>query len=297
MLPARPGARRRHSGRCHVVLIGGLAARSRLRPSAGSPCLRSSPCACGFPATASAAVSPLHHVVLIVGENTYYQQITPAHAPYLTGTIKPQAASMTNYHSFIRSSSLGEYIAIVSSQFTKSEANNDTPDVCHQTVPSLFQRRSPAAGRPAAAGCDRRTRETGGTFPKRPIQRQKPCRCRASSYRHGDSNSEAKPVWRRISLARAVSATAVNRAQPLFSGADFPPTFPQRIEVATYRLGPNGTTQALSGAGRASESGVRVGRVFGTRLHAEAGVAPRAGGNCAARDHSGATLAATQPFD
>ena len=37
--------------------------------------------------------------------------ITPAHAPYLTGTLKPKAAWLTNYHSFGKSSSLGQYIA------------------------------------------------------------------------------------------------------------------------------------------------------------------------------------------
>ena len=94
---------------------------------------------CGVPATAAAAVPRLQRLVLIVGENTSFRQITPAHAPYLTGTVKPAAAWMTNYHSFTRSSSLGEYIAMLSGQFTKCEANNDTPDVCHQNVPNLFQ--------------------------------------------------------------------------------------------------------------------------------------------------------------
>lgn len=94
---------------------------------------------CGVPATAAAAVPRLQRVVLIVGENTSFRQITPAHAPYLTGTLKPAAAWMTNYHSFTRSSSLGEYIAMLSGQFTKCEANNDTPDVCHQNVPNLLQ--------------------------------------------------------------------------------------------------------------------------------------------------------------
>jgi phosphatidylinositol-3-phosphatase len=95
--------------------------------------------AAGGSAASGTAVPRLHHVVLIVGENTSFRQITPAHAPYLTGTLKPQAAWMTNYHSFTRSSSLGEYIAIVSGQFTKCEANNATPDRCHQNVRNLFQ--------------------------------------------------------------------------------------------------------------------------------------------------------------
>jgi hypothetical protein len=89
-------------------------------------------------APASAAVPRLGHVFLIVGENTSYAQITPRHAPFLTGTIRPQGAWVTNDHSFTRSSSLGEYIAMVSGQFTRCEANNDLPDHCHQRAPSLF---------------------------------------------------------------------------------------------------------------------------------------------------------------
>jgi phosphatidylinositol-3-phosphatase len=84
-------------------------------------------------------VPALRHVVLIVGENTSYAQITARSAPYLTGTLKPRAAWMSGYRSFPKSSSLGQYIAMVSGQFTKCEANNDTPDRCHQDVPNLFQ--------------------------------------------------------------------------------------------------------------------------------------------------------------
>jgi phosphatidylinositol-3-phosphatase len=84
-------------------------------------------------------VPRLHRVVLIVGENTSFGQITPAHSPYLTGTVKPRAAWLSNYHSFTKSSSLGEYVAIVSGQFTRCEANNATPDRCHQNVPNLFR--------------------------------------------------------------------------------------------------------------------------------------------------------------
>jgi phosphatidylinositol-3-phosphatase len=87
---------------------------------------------------AAAPVPRLHHVFLIVGENTSFGQITPAHAPYLTGTIEPQAAWLTNYRSFTKSSSLGEYIAMVSGQYTKCEANNDLPDHCHQRIGNLF---------------------------------------------------------------------------------------------------------------------------------------------------------------
>jgi hypothetical protein len=87
---------------------------------------------------ARAAVPRFGHVFLIVGENTSYEQITPRHAPFLTETVKPQGAWLANDHSFVTSSSLGEYVAMVSGQFTRCEAHNDLPDHCHQRAPSLF---------------------------------------------------------------------------------------------------------------------------------------------------------------
>jgi hypothetical protein len=95
--------------------------------------------ALAFAAPARAAVPSVHHLVLIVGENTSYAQITARRAPYLTGTLKPQAAWLSNYHSFTKSHSLGQYIAMLSGQYTRCEANNDTPDRCHQNVPNLLQ--------------------------------------------------------------------------------------------------------------------------------------------------------------
>src|SRR5262245_16908417 len=93
----------------------------------------------GFAALpAQAGVPRFGHVFLIVGENTSYEQITPKHAPFLTGTVKPQGAWLTNDHSFVKSSSLGQYVAMVSGQYTKCEANNDLPDHCHQRVGNLF---------------------------------------------------------------------------------------------------------------------------------------------------------------
>jgi phosphatidylinositol-3-phosphatase len=89
-------------------------------------------------APASAAVPHFGHVFLIVGENTSYAQITPRHAPFLTGVVRPRAAWMTDDHSFIASSSLGEYVAMVSGQYTRCEAHNDLPDHCHQRAASLF---------------------------------------------------------------------------------------------------------------------------------------------------------------
>jgi hypothetical protein len=76
---------------------------------------------------------------LIIGENTSASQITAAHAPYLVNTLKPRAAWVTSYHSFTKSSSLGNYIAMTSGQFTKCEAHNDLPDKCHQKISNVYQ--------------------------------------------------------------------------------------------------------------------------------------------------------------
>jgi hypothetical protein len=89
-------------------------------------------------APASAAVPRLRHVFLIVGENTSVSQVTVRHAPYLTRTLRPRGAWLTNYHTFTRSSSLGQYIAMVSGQFTRCEANNALPARCHQAAPNLL---------------------------------------------------------------------------------------------------------------------------------------------------------------
>src|SRR5690242_12878711 len=89
-------------------------------------------------ASASAAVPRFGHVFLIVGENTSYSQITAKRAPYLTGTLRREGAWLTNYRTFTKSSSLGQYIAMVSGQFTRCEANNALPAHCHQAAPNLF---------------------------------------------------------------------------------------------------------------------------------------------------------------
>src|SRR5436309_1355941 len=85
---------------------------------------------------ASAAVPRFGHVFLIVGENTSYSQVTAAHAPYLTRTLRPEGAWLANYRTFTKSSSLGQYIAMVSGQFTRCEANNALPAHCHQAAPN-----------------------------------------------------------------------------------------------------------------------------------------------------------------
>lgn len=90
------------------------------------------------PAAAVTSVPHLGHVFLIVGENTSASQVTAARAPYFTKTLRPSGALLTNYHTFTRSSSLGNYIAMVSGQFIPCEANNELPAHCHQAVSNLF---------------------------------------------------------------------------------------------------------------------------------------------------------------
>jgi phosphatidylinositol-3-phosphatase len=86
------------------------------------------------------------HVFLIVGENTAFKQVTPRNAPYLTGTVIPHGAWLTNYRG-LTDGSLGDYAAMVSGQFVRCERDNDfsftNGDVpgqhaCHQSVNNLF---------------------------------------------------------------------------------------------------------------------------------------------------------------
>jgi hypothetical protein len=96
--------------------------------------------ACGSSGTSgSSSPATKDATFLVIGENTSASQITSAHAPYLVGTLKPKAAWLTNYHSFPASSSLGEYIALTSGQYTHCEANNDLPATCHQNINNVYQ--------------------------------------------------------------------------------------------------------------------------------------------------------------
>src|SRR5437764_27716 len=42
-------------------------------------------------------VPALNHVFLVIGENTQLSQINAGNAPYLTQTLMPASASLTNY--------------------------------------------------------------------------------------------------------------------------------------------------------------------------------------------------------
>src|SRR5262249_2989804 len=77
-----------------------------------------------------AAAAPLEgvpafgHVFLIVGENASVSEITPRHAPYITGTLRPGGAWLTRYFA-LADGSLADYAAMVSGQFVRCERNND----------------------------------------------------------------------------------------------------------------------------------------------------------------------------
>src|SRR3954447_12378535 len=87
---------------------------------------------------ASAAVPRFGHVFLIVCENTSYSQVTARHSPYLSRVLRPKGAWLTNYRTFTKSSSLGQYIATGSGQYSRCEAGNALPARCHQALPNLF---------------------------------------------------------------------------------------------------------------------------------------------------------------
>ena len=94
--------------------------------------------AAGAAPAAAAGVPRFGHVFVIVGENTSSSQVTAARAPYLVRTLRTQGAWLTNYRTFPSSGSLGQYVAMVSGQFTRCEANNDLPARCHQSAPNLL---------------------------------------------------------------------------------------------------------------------------------------------------------------
>ena len=91
---------------------------------------------------ASSAASPgegvpaFGHVFLIIGENTTYSHLTASNAPYLLGTIRPQAAWLTNYDAATHWSQ-ANYVALVTGQFTDCE-QKDGGVACHQNVDNLF---------------------------------------------------------------------------------------------------------------------------------------------------------------
>ena len=86
--------------------------------------------------TPSEGVPAFGHVFLIIGENTTYSHLTPANAPFLMGTIRPQAAWLSSYYAATHWSQ-ANYVAMVTGQFTRCE-QRDGGIACHQNVGNLF---------------------------------------------------------------------------------------------------------------------------------------------------------------
>ena len=98
-------------------------------PAAASGYVRSA-------AKPSEGVPAFGHVILIIGENTTYSHLTAINAPYLMGTIRPQAAWLTNYYAATHWSQ-ANYVALVTGQFTRCQ-QKDGGIACHQNIGNLF---------------------------------------------------------------------------------------------------------------------------------------------------------------
>src|SRR4051812_7335442 len=88
-------------------------------------------------APAAAPTPRFGHVFVIVGENTSAGELSARRAPFLAGLAR-RSATLTGYRTFRGSSSLGQYVAMVTGQYTRCEADNALPAHCHQAVASLF---------------------------------------------------------------------------------------------------------------------------------------------------------------
>jgi hypothetical protein len=106
-------------------LLFGAAGESRAQ--AGAP---------ARPRASLEGVPRFQHVFLIIGENTTYDHLTPANAPYLMTTLRPEAVWFTQYYAATHWSQ-ANYVALVSGQFTSCE-QKDSGIACHQDVDNLF---------------------------------------------------------------------------------------------------------------------------------------------------------------
>jgi len=138
-------SRRALTAQVVIVVLAAAACSSLTACGVGSTSARGTTQS-GAAASGHEGVPDFGHVFLIVGENTSANQVTAARAPYLTSSIKPRAAWLTRYFA-LTDGSLGNYVAMVSGQFIRCEANNDfsftNGDVpgqhaCHQNVDNLF---------------------------------------------------------------------------------------------------------------------------------------------------------------
>jgi hypothetical protein len=94
--------------------------------------------------TLSPEVPHFNHVFLIIGENTSARDVTPAHMPYLAGTLMSQGGSLTNYEG-LHSGSLSNYIGMTAGHYTRCDVNDSLPynlntnkPTCIDSGPSIF---------------------------------------------------------------------------------------------------------------------------------------------------------------
>jgi hypothetical protein len=77
------------------------------------------------------------HVFVIMGENTELGQINKKDAPYLLGTLRPEAAWLTDYFALTHFSE-ANYVGMMSGQFTQCQQFDGSAASCHQDVENLF---------------------------------------------------------------------------------------------------------------------------------------------------------------
>jgi acid phosphatase len=83
---------------------------------------------------ADGTVPAFGHVFVIVGENKSLSQINSSNAPYITNTLQPASAWLTNYNDVARGS-LADYVGLTSGQYASCETSGPCGQ---QNVPSIF---------------------------------------------------------------------------------------------------------------------------------------------------------------
>src|SRR6266540_4283352 len=97
----------------------------------------------GLAVTPARASDPLEsvpafgNVFVIMGENTELGQLNMTNAPYLLGTLKPEAAWLTNYFALTHFSE-ANYVGMTSGQFTACQQFDGSAASCHQDVDNVF---------------------------------------------------------------------------------------------------------------------------------------------------------------
>jgi phosphatidylinositol-3-phosphatase len=77
------------------------------------------------------------HVYLIMGENTELTQVNKINAPYLTSTLKPAGAWLTDYYALTHFSE-ANYVGLMSGQFNHCQQFDGSAASCHEDWDNLF---------------------------------------------------------------------------------------------------------------------------------------------------------------